>query len=209
MRVVESETLENLEKFECVVFPGGSPVEQGNTIGEAGVSRVRAFVSNGGGYLGICAGAFLGAVNSVHPLSGLRLLPVSFSPSVLKSPVELCGMIVVKPGRFDDNDARFADFSIDDDESKHLTMRFRNGCLFAPEQLKKGEVEVVASVSECNSMPKRFRSTMIRKACIIAGKFGLGNVVLCGPHPEVTETLDEFTWGLFEIALGKREKNKK
>jgi glutamine amidotransferase-like uncharacterized protein len=169
-------------------FFAGSPIEQYNSIGEKGAARVRDFVHRGGGFVGVCAGAFLGAVNSKDVSFGLRLLPVSFVPSVLKSTEELCGVIEV---------------SVD---LNPLKMRYRNGPLFAQEELKKhSDVAVIGVVTECSAMPKQFRSKMIRKSCIVAGKFGKGHVVLCGPHPEVSKELDEFTWSLFEIAFGWKE----
>jgi len=52
----------NLTKdaFDVVFFPGGSGKREFAGIGDDGVAAVRAFVSSGGGYIGTCAGAFLG-----------------------------------------------------------------------------------------------------------------------------------------------------
>src|SRR5690606_8209598 len=55
-----------LADFEAVVFPGGSASKQGEALGEAGREAVVAFVRSGGGYLGICAGAYLGC-SSMRP----------------------------------------------------------------------------------------------------------------------------------------------
>ena len=40
-------------------FSGGSGSRQANTIGLAGRENVQRFVKAGGGYVGICAGAYL------------------------------------------------------------------------------------------------------------------------------------------------------
>lgn len=45
-------------RFDVVVFPGGSGKKQGAAIGEDDRKAVRDFVRGGGGYVGICAGAF-------------------------------------------------------------------------------------------------------------------------------------------------------
>jgi hypothetical protein len=50
-------------RFDVVVFSGGSGSKQGNAIGEAGRNNVREFIRNGGGYLGVCAGAYLACAN--------------------------------------------------------------------------------------------------------------------------------------------------
>jgi phosphoribosylformylglycinamidine (FGAM) synthase-like amidotransferase family enzyme len=48
----------SLAEFDLVVFPGGSGSKEAAAIGEAGREQVRQFVERGGGYIGICAGAY-------------------------------------------------------------------------------------------------------------------------------------------------------
>jgi putative intracellular protease/amidase len=45
--------------YDVVVFPGGSGSEEYAGIGADGAAAVTAFVKNGGGYLGTCAGSYL------------------------------------------------------------------------------------------------------------------------------------------------------
>jgi len=47
-----------LGRFDVVVFPGGSGKKQGAALDEEGRRAVRDFVRGGGGFVGICAGAF-------------------------------------------------------------------------------------------------------------------------------------------------------
>jgi putative intracellular protease/amidase len=49
----------SLADFDVVIFPGGSGSKQAAAIGECGRDQVRQFVERGGGYIGICAGAYL------------------------------------------------------------------------------------------------------------------------------------------------------
>ena len=49
----------DLAEFDIIVFAGGGGSAQAKAIGETGRKNVRTFVENGGGYLGICAGAYL------------------------------------------------------------------------------------------------------------------------------------------------------
>lgn len=44
---------------DVLLFPGGSGSKQGKALGEAGRSHVRQFTREGGGVIGICAGAYL------------------------------------------------------------------------------------------------------------------------------------------------------
>ena len=48
-----------LDQFDVVVFPGGSGSGTAKALKEAGRKKVREFIRGGGGYLGICAGAYL------------------------------------------------------------------------------------------------------------------------------------------------------
>lgn len=63
-----------IDAFHAGVFPGGSATGILNALEPEGVETVRGFVRNGGGYLGICAGAY--AVGSYREnyfgLIGLR-----------------------------------------------------------------------------------------------------------------------------------------
>lgn len=45
--------------FDVVIFTGGSGGRQGAALGESGRAAVERFVRGGGGYVGICAGAYL------------------------------------------------------------------------------------------------------------------------------------------------------
>jgi len=45
--------------YDAVYFPGGGGGTQGRALGPEGIAAVRDFVANGGGYVGVCAGAYL------------------------------------------------------------------------------------------------------------------------------------------------------
>lgn len=66
-----------LSQFDVVVFPGGSGSGQAKGIGEEGREKVREFVKTGGGYVGICAGAYLACANFDWGLSLLNASTVS------------------------------------------------------------------------------------------------------------------------------------
>lgn len=48
-----------LEQFDAVIFPGGSGKRQSVALEKQGRQAVKEFVRGGGGYVGICGGAFL------------------------------------------------------------------------------------------------------------------------------------------------------
>ncbi|MFZ4732679.1 MAG: BPL-N domain-containing protein [Pirellulales bacterium] len=51
-------------QFDVLVVGGGSSKTEGRTIGDDGKQAITRFVSGGGGYVGICAGAFLASRTS-------------------------------------------------------------------------------------------------------------------------------------------------
>jgi putative intracellular protease/amidase len=48
-----------LSEFDVLIHPGGSGSKQGKALGESGREAVTQFVRDGGGYLGVCGGAYL------------------------------------------------------------------------------------------------------------------------------------------------------
>jgi glutamine amidotransferase-like uncharacterized protein len=51
--------------YDVVLFPGGGGTTQANTLGNQGLASVRAFLGDGKGFVGICAGAYL-AIQHLH-----------------------------------------------------------------------------------------------------------------------------------------------
>lgn len=58
---VSAEQIRNgiLDNFDVVAFTGGTASAQARTLKEQGRANVKKFVEKGGGYMGICAGAYL------------------------------------------------------------------------------------------------------------------------------------------------------
>lgn len=70
-----------LDRADVLLMGGGKAGVQKKTLGEDGCEAIRRYVRDGGGYLGICAGAYLGASDYINPDPAkshphLGLLPV-------------------------------------------------------------------------------------------------------------------------------------
>ena len=64
---------------DVLIMPGGSSVLEAKTLGPVGREKVKAFVKNGGGYIGTCAGCCLLMQSSkCHP-NMLNMIPYTFS----------------------------------------------------------------------------------------------------------------------------------
>eukprot|EP01085_Mycamoeba_gemmipara_P003606 Mycagemm_TRINITY_DN10289_c2_g9::TRINITY_DN10289_c2_g9_i1::g.3606::m.3606 type:complete len:235 gc:universal TRINITY_DN10289_c2_g9_i1:998-294(-) len=179
--VVTSETIpENTRRdnTDVIILPGGSASSELNGLGGRGKGIIRRFVESGGGYVGICAGAFAGSGCTQHEDFGLRLLPALYLRHKVPR-TDVRGSIVLA----------LSGEAVQWGGQDEVTCWYHNGPLFPAYNLPAG-VRVLATIKEGVNGVKR----MNRRATIVAGKYGRGTVILCGPHPEQTDALQSFTW---------------
>jgi len=161
-----------LEDYDVVIFPGGSGSRQAKELTADGRTAVRKFVRAGGGYVGICAGAYLasshyqwslGVINAhvwdrQHWARGKKQVDISLTPA---------GQEVLSNSK------------------SKFNVYYQNGPLLVPdnqphlpgyEVLAKYDTEVAR-----NGAPE---NTMVGTHAIIRSKFGTGRVICFGPHPE-------------------------
>jgi hypothetical protein len=74
---VQIGTTDLAARFDVIIFSGGSGSGQARAIGEEGRAAVREFVRQGGGYVGVCAGAYLACSNYEWGLGILNARTVS------------------------------------------------------------------------------------------------------------------------------------
>jgi putative intracellular protease/amidase len=169
-----------LDGVDVLIHPGGSGGKQGNNLAEAGRERVRAFVRRGGGYIGICAGAYLATCDytwSLHILDA---------------------KVIDKQHWARGNDP--VDVAISDEGRKLLaapsgtcSILYFQGPLLAPagnpeladyQALGTFDGEVAK-----NGAPK---GVMKGTTAIACAPFGDGRVMCFSPHPEKTAGLEGF-----------------
>ena len=147
-----------------------------------GITAVRRFVSNGGGYLGICAGAQL-ASEWLDLLAGA------------KQQHKILGLIGA---------GQFADV-LCSHNGDSLAIKWRNGPVFAPAHALPKGVECVLAIDDAvavggkRKLPARVRSQMRRRSAVVR----CGRVVACGPHPECTRGAEALTVQLLRLTLEK------
>ena len=56
-----------LQETDAIIFPGGSGSKQLNSLGKTGKQKVINFIKNGGGAIGICAGAYMMCQTEGYP----------------------------------------------------------------------------------------------------------------------------------------------
>lgn len=167
----------DLSEFDIVVFSGGSGSAQARAIGEAGRKNVREFVERGGGYLGICAGAYLACAGFDW---GLGILNAKTVSNKWKRGRGMMRVQLTKDGReiFGDVEAPF-------------TIRYANGPIIKPlgrADLPAYQVAAVfrTEIAE-NGTPE---GVMVNSPAFVYSTFGKGRVVTLSPHSEDTPGLE-------------------
>ena len=173
----EVASLDLASRFDVIVFSGGSGSAQGNAIGEAGREKVREFVRNGGGYLGVCAGAYLACTNYSWSLGILNARTVS--PKWRRGQAFLD--LKIETGGEEVFGSVAAPFKC----------RYNNGPILKPagrEDLPD-YVTVATFLTEIakNDTPV---GVQVGSPAMALGTFGKGRVFVSSPHPENTPGLE-------------------
>lgn len=138
-----------------VMMPGGRTAEMLDGLGDEGLQNIRNFVLNGGGYVGICAGAYLAAPRVEIPgrPPGLALLDIENRRGTGQGERTITMVS--------------ADHPLAEDCPTALRLWWENGPAIGASE----NVQVVARYADGT-------------AAIACGQYGEGSVVLFGPHPE-------------------------
>ena len=180
----------SLANFDVVIVPGGSGSKEAAAIGERGREQVRQFVKSGGGYIGICAGAYLCTSGFDW---GLKILDAkTVSPKWQRGEATL-KMELTPAGR-----------DILGDHRAPLDVRYQNGPVITRADL--GEVpdyDVLAyfrTEIAKNNTPAR---VMVDSPAIASGSYGQGRVLFVSPHPEQTPGLEDLVHRGVQWSAGK------
>jgi len=155
-----------LAEQDVAVFMGGSGTAQGRALGDEGKAAVTAFVAGGGGYIGVCAGAYL-ACQGADEFHKLRLVATrNLTGDFWQRGI--AGLECKAEGR-----APFKLF-------------YANGPIFtpAPTEGLAPYVSLVRYVGEIFNVSKGTGpGEMPGTPAIIASQYGAGRVLLFSPNP--------------------------
>lgn len=181
-----------LAGLDILMHPGGSGGEQGRNLDEPGRERVRNFVREGGGYIGICAGAYLA---SAHYPWSLNLLDAKVLDT--KHWNRGNGTVDIELTRTGREVLRTT--------QQQLPIHYAQGPLLAPANRPEIEdyEEMATFKTEIakNGAPK---GVMIGTTAIARGRFGQGRVICFSPHPEMTAGLEAFVQDAIDYVNRKR-----
>jgi hypothetical protein len=179
-----------LEGYDVVIFTGGSGSKQAATIGDKGREQVHKFVENGGGYVGICAGAYLACDGFSWGLHVLNAKTPSSKWQRGHGDVKL---------EFTEAGQKTLGFP-----AGEMDVHYWNGPILIPAGDKAlEEFEPLAFFRSEFAEHDSPKGVMVNSAAIVRGKFGKGRVLVSSPHPEQTPGMDGFVEHAVRWVAGK------
>lgn len=168
-----------LKDFDVVVFTGGSGRAEADAVTEKGREEVRQFVRGGGGYVGICAGAYLACSGFSWGIGVLNAKTVSqkWRRGVGDVQIEVTPLAKETLGL----------------TAEQRSIRYANGPIIKPDtRTDLPAYETLAHFRTELAENGTPAGAMVNTPAIVRAAFGQGRVITASPHPEQTEGLDSF-----------------
>lgn len=175
-----------LKDADVLVQPGGSGSKQAETLKPEGREAIRQFVNRGGGYVGVCAGAYLASADYTWSLHILNA-------KVIDRQHWARGNGDVKV-RMSEEGKRL--LGVGDDV---VTALYAQGPLLAPADKPELPAYQTLGTFETEIAEKDAPAGVMKgTTAFAAAPFGKGHVVCLSPHPERSAGLD----GIIRRAVG-------
>ena len=161
-----------LDGLDLLVMPGGSSMDEFKSLGTNGVERLRAFVRNGGGYVGTCAGCCL---LMDGPKNRARMMPWHSTGS--------------------EGNTMFPTFNVNEKGAKALglkagphVMRYHGGPFLWPTTnvIADAHMEIWGTFDSEATLKGKLnpKKRMYGAGAIVGGTYGKGRVFVTSAHPE-------------------------
>ena len=161
-----------LDGLDLLVMPGGSSMDEFKTLGTNGVERMRAFVRNGGGYVGTCAGCCL---LMDGPKNRARMMPWNSSGSE--------GHTMFPTINLNAKGAKALGLK----EGPHV-MRYHGGPFLQPTTnvIADAHMEIWGTFDAEATFKGRInpKKKMYGSGAVVGGTYGKGRVFVTSAHPE-------------------------
>lgn len=163
----------SLDSFNIICFPGGDMYQYSQDISASAKEKVREYVRSGGGYIGICGGAFFASETVVWQGNQLPMSPLGLFKGSAEGTIDA---IVPYPQRgmcqVDIVDTMHA---ITHSVSNPQWILYYWGPVLKP---NTSEVTVIGNYNA------------VDQPAILAFEYGKGRVFITGTHPEIEEDSD-------------------
>lgn len=159
---VRKGTLKNVNVF---IAMGGSGSQQGKDLQELGIDKVKEFVKNGGGFIGVCGGSYMAITG----------------PSEGK-----LNMLSAKNYGNDGWQRGIGNCEIKTNDGQTINLHYENGPIFEfAEYEGSGSYQTLATFNCDYYIPSKgtYEGDMPGQPGIIIGNYGKGKVLLFSPNP--------------------------
>jgi glutamine amidotransferase-like uncharacterized protein len=167
-----------LKDYDVVIQGGGGGRAQSEALQPVGREAIREFVRAGGGYLGVCAGAYLAASDKDYQLAILNARVVDREHWARGR-----GDVVLDFSKTGQQQLKFS--------HEKATVLYHQGPLLAPNNTAGLPAYTPVAFFETEVAQKGApHGVMQGTAAMASGEFGKGRVFVISPHPEQTPGLD-------------------
>ena len=176
-----------LSDFDLIIVPGGISNEMADALGNEGREAIRQFVRSGGGYIGICAGAYLASA-TFEKFLGLVNVKTNhyqeYMPRVGMQEHRQLGSALVNVTFSHEGQKLFS-------QEEYGTIDYINGPIF----IEAGRLDLPPFLTLATYQSDIYQyhfqqGTMPNTPAIVAGQFGNGYVILFSSHPELTKGME-------------------
>ena len=159
-------------------------------LGDVGRTAVRDFVRQGGGYVGICGGAFLASANydwSLALINAQTLTGTIMVPGEGEKPIVARGLADVQIGVTSLGKKLFGD------RVNQLDIRYLGGPILSPAGIADLPPYAPLAIYRTEIwLHEQQQGSMVGTPAIVAALFGKGRVILFSPHPELKKATSDF-----------------
>jgi len=178
-----------LRPFDVVLFPGGSGGKQGRAIGKSGRQTVRRYVHDGGGIVGICAGAYLCSADydwSLHVINTAVYNETVDLPGVGRKSMWYRGGPSKVQLQFTEPGKELLG------QTGTVSVRYQNGPIVSKgNETHLPEYTTLAWFRSEVVRYKPQQGTMVDTPALLLADYGKGRVISISPHPEATPGLEQ------------------
>lgn len=157
----------DLKNFSILCIPGGDMYQYAQDISSAGKKHIRDFIAEGGGYIGICGGAYFASEQAVWHEHPLPMIPLRLFPGRAEGPLDeivypygMCKVNMVPHAITTEADA---------------WMLYYRGPALVLNTDADASIDILGRYDKGNQI------------MMVAFDYGLGRVFLIGTHPEIEE----------------------
>lgn len=160
----------SLQNFKIICFPGEDMYQYSQDITNEGKEKIRTFVKNGGGYIGICGGAYFAAETIIWQGNHLPMTSLALFKGSAEGTID----DIVPYPKMDMCMVNITDtlHEITQDISSPQWILYYWGPVLIPETV---EVTVLGKYNT------------VDQPAILAFEYGSGKVFITGTHPEIEE----------------------